>query len=105
LRFKTTLASFFLVLSTSSFALDGFNGKVNWLEPTYLPAVIKFTMDSGNSTCPAGTVLRWQKPDVENNKLVYSTLMAAMLSGKRVRFHFNDGDTACTGTHLHFLEN
>ncbi len=94
-----------LVASSNSYALEHFIGKVTFLEPTYLPSVIVFSMDIGNATCPSGAILKWQKADVENNKAVYSTLMAALMSGKKIRFHFNDGDTSCIGTYLHLLED
>ncbi|MET1257045.1 hypothetical protein [Aliikangiella maris] len=94
-----------VTLSTTSWALENITGKVTFLEPTYLPSTIVFSLDAGNATCPAGTYLKWQKSDVENNKAVYSTLLAAMMSRKRIKFHFNDGDTGCVGTHLHLLSD
>jgi hypothetical protein len=84
-------------------ALESFYGKVTTLEPSYLPNRVAFVMDTGNSTCPAGTWLIWVNADASNNKAVYATLLAAISAGKRVKFHINDGDTTCTGRHLHLL--
>lgn len=74
-----------LLASANAAALESFLGKVTTLEPTYLPGAITFTLDSGNATCPKGTWLKWSKTE-ENNKIVYSTLMAALASGKGFDF-------------------
>lgn len=100
---KICLSACFFMLSQPAYALEYFEGKVVALEPTYLPGTIAFHMDTGNSTCPAGKQLKWSKADIENNKAVYSTLLAAFMSGKRVRFYVNDGDNSCFGTHLHLI--
>ena len=105
MKLKLVISIILFSLSTTSWALESVMGKVTFLEATYLPATIVFSLDVGNTTCPSGKHLKWQKTDVENNKAVYSTLMAAMMSGKKVKFHFNDGDTNCVGTHLHLLAN
>lgn len=91
----------FMVLTNPVYALESFVGKVTAVEPTYLPGAVTFVMDNGNATRPAGTWLRWQATDTDNNKAIYSTLMTALVSGKSVRFHFNDGDTLCVGKFLH----
>lgn len=92
-----------LLASANAAALESFLGKVTTLEPTYLPGAITFRLDSGNATCPKGTWLKWAKTE-ENNKIVYSTLMAALASGKRIRFHMNDNDTECKGQYIHIVE-
>ena len=46
----------------------------------------------------------WKNADPENNKAVYATLMTALAADKNVRFHINDGDTTCTGKHLHLIK-
>lgn len=74
------------------------------LQPTYLPAVVTFSMTAGSSLCPAGTWLRWQNANTDNNKAVYATLLAAFTAGKGVRLYINDGDTTCTGVFLHVFE-
>lgn len=100
---KIILGISLAIVSTASVALESFVGKVTVVEPTYLPVAISFVMDTGSATCPAGTWLKWQKADQENNKAVYATLMAALVSGKQVRFHFNNGDSTCSGQFLHLL--
>jgi hypothetical protein len=88
---------------SASFALEAFVGKVVLLEPTYLPGLVTFMMDTGNSSCPSGTWLKWQKNDTQNNKAVYATLLTAVTSGKSVRFHINDGDRSCQGQYIHIM--
>jgi len=78
-------------------------GKVTILQPTYLPGLVSLQMDSGNATCPAGTWLEWGNPSTENNLAMHSTLMAAMIAGKRIHFIINDGDTSCRGQFVHLL--
>ncbi len=102
---KILLLMLFLTLSNSIQALEAFTGKVTTVEPTYLPGAVTFVMDVGNATCPAGTWLKWQKEDIENNKAVYSTFMAALMGGKRVTFIFNDADAMCVGQFLHLTNN
>lgn len=91
-------------LSTDVYALESFVGKVTVVEPTYLPTGVAFTMDTGNTACPAGTWLWWNKPDQQNNKAIYAALLAAMLTDKPVRFRINDGDAQCVGQYLHVLK-
>ncbi len=101
MKFKYTLILLLTVLSSSIHALEGFTGKVTVVEPSYLPGSISFKMSVGNSTCRAGAWLKWSNPDKDNNKAVYSTLMAALMSGKKVTFYIGNRDTTCKGRHLH----
>ena len=103
MKTKLIFLMFAITLSNSAHALEAFVGKVTTVEPTYLPGAVTFTMDTGNATCPAGRWLKWQKPDADNNKAVYSTLMTALVSGKKIRFHINDGDTNCVGQFMHLI--
>lgn len=91
--------------SFNAHSLEGFIGKVTYLEPTYMPGAIRFTVSGGNSTCPLGTAIKWSKEDVENNKVVYSTLLAAFMAGKSVRIYINDNDTSCNAQYIHLLPN
>lgn len=95
----------FSLVSVSSNALEWIKGKVTSIESTYLPGRIAFVLDSGSVSCPAGKVLFWQKTDAENNKVVYSTILAAMLSNKTVQLVINDGDTNCVGQYIYILNN
>ena len=102
---KTKLIFFFatIVWATRAIALQEFQGKVSTLEPSYMPGAVAFAMTTGNAACPAGTWIFWKNADAANNKAVYATLLAAQLGDKTVRFYINDGDTTCTGVHLHIL--
>lgn len=82
-------------------ALQTISGKVLLVEGTYMPGRVTFSMDAGNSTCPAGTWLTWSKTEVENNKAIYGLLMTALASGKKVNVFVNDGDTSCKGQYIH----
>lgn len=103
MKSKVILGIFLAIVSSTSFALEVFVGKVTILEPSYLPGTVAFQMDSGVPTCPSGTWLFWRNADQQNNKAVFATLMTALTTGKQVRFHINDGDTTCSGIHLHLL--
>jgi len=99
------LAALLGLVSVPGWALQSFEGTVKALEPTYLPGTVAFDMDAGNAACPAGKQLRWQKPDVENNKAVYSTVMAALISKNKIRVYINDNDSTCVIQYLHLLSN
>ncbi|MCL1124755.1 hypothetical protein [Shewanella surugensis] len=100
---KVFLMCITLLLSSNVMGVESFVGKITVLEPSYMPLSIAFHMDSGNATCPAGTQLRWSKTDTENNKVVYSTLLAAQMSGRKVKFYLSDDDS-CMGQYLHLLD-
>ena len=101
------LIKIFVVLATLTvssqtiLALESWEGKLTNLEPTYMPNNIRFHMDSGNSTCPAGKALKWDKDNTENHNVIYSTLLAAFLAGRTIKLYIQDGDTTCTGSFLH----
>jgi hypothetical protein len=99
----TCVGAVFVFACTSGMAMEQIIGKVTYVEPTYLPAIVQFTIDSGSTSCPVGQYLKWQKSDQSNNKAVYGTLLLALTTGKRVRLYVNDGDTTCTGQYLHVL--
>lgn len=86
-----------------SSALEVITGRVTVLEPTYLPGVVTFAMDTGTPLCKAGSWLIWRKADVSNNKAVYALLMTALATGKRIRFHVNEKDPECVGQYVHLL--
>ncbi|ACA85760.1 hypothetical protein Swoo_1472 [Shewanella woodyi ATCC 51908] len=96
--------SFFnlLLLSFSVESLERITGYVKVLEPTYMPNTISFSMSAGTASCPAGSWLKWSKTE-DNNKVAFSTLMAALMSGKKINLYFLDNDTTCTAQFLHLL--
>lgn len=96
-----------LVLASASFnshALELVTAKVTVLEPTYLPGSISFQIDKSTSRCPAGRWIKWSKSE-ENNKAVYSTLLAALSSQNRINLYFDESDTECKASYLHILRN
>jgi hypothetical protein len=103
MKLKSILTLFLMLMASRAMAIIVIEGKVTVLEPTYLPGFISFQMDSGTGACPTGTWLRWQNPDPQNNKAVYSTLLVALATGKKIRFIMNDGETGCVGRYLHAL--
>ena len=103
MKFKNLFLVLSLFVSLNVSALQVFEGKVLVLEPTQMPNAIYFTLSTGDSVCPSGGWLIWQNPDVNNNKTLYASLLAAMISNKTVRFHRHDANTTCTGAYLHIL--
>ncbi|OCY34594.1 hypothetical protein BFR75_02520 [Acinetobacter pittii] len=93
-------ASIFFV-SLNANATESFTGKVVALAPSYMPSYISFQLDSGSSTCPANQWLKWMKSDLDNMKIVYATLLAAISSGKLIRIYVNE---KCEGEYLHILQ-
>jgi hypothetical protein len=91
--------------SHTALALEVIVGHGVALEPTYMPGYISFEMDAGSASCPTGRWLLWKNPDTANNKAVYATLMQAMATGKKIRFHINDGDANCQGQYIHLLSD
>jgi hypothetical protein len=69
-----------------------------------MPNMVFVQLDTGSSVCPAGMWLPWKNADKDNNKAVYAGLLTALATGKSVRFHYGDGDTTCTGSYIHFMD-
>ncbi|TVZ41915.1 hypothetical protein P886_1266 [Alteromonadaceae bacterium 2753L.S.0a.02] len=101
---KTLLFGATVFVALDSTALEEIRGKIKVLEPTYLPASIRFHMDSGSPSCPAGHALDYSKSDTDNNLAVYSTLLAAFVGDQTVRIYIEDGDTTCMGKYVHILK-
>ncbi|SMF24248.1 hypothetical protein SAMN02745866_01572 [Alteromonadaceae bacterium Bs31] len=102
---KYVLLLVFMVCASKAWSLEVIVGKVTLIEATYLPQLITFTLDSGSENCPAGAWIRWEKESTENNLAVYSTLLAALLSGNKVRAHIEAGDTKCMVQYIHLLKS
>ena len=92
-----------LCFSLQALALENTVARVVRLEGTFMPSFIKFQLDGGTSTCGAYSWLTWQK-DGDNNKAVYATLLAALVSNKRVELYINNGDSSCTGQYIHLVD-
>jgi len=88
-----------------AFALQYISGHITQLEPTYMPDGIALTMDVGNTACPAGKWLWWANGGAagghQSSQAVYATMLAALLSGKKVDFIINDDDAGCKGQFFH----
>lgn len=109
-KLRTAVLSLFSVgllfgFSSAALALTSINGaKVTLVESSYMPTWISFQLDIGNTTCPAGTFVVWQK-DADNNKATYTLFIAALTSGRKINFIINDGDTTCKGQYIHLTNN
>lgn len=64
------------------------NGTVTWIEASYMPGVIVFTLSTGDTLCPAGTNLHWIASNVDNAQAVYATLLANLLSGRQIYVYY-----------------
>ena len=87
----------------SSDGNDIIEGEVLTLDATDMPSRIRFTMSSGVGACPSGSWLNWARADTENNKAVYSAVLTAFVSGRRVRFSVKESDASCTGQVIQLL--
>lgn len=92
-------------MSPGAYSLEELVGKVTYIEPTYMPNSIRFNIDGGNATCPAGKAITWDRSNIDNHQAVYSTLLASLMGAKTVRVYIDDGDTSCKGKYLHILAN
>ncbi|WP_422135467.1 hypothetical protein [Endozoicomonas sp. ALD040] len=102
---KKVIAVFLFLASPVVLAESTFNivGKVTAVEASYLPGKVTFQMETGHSVCPSSKWLKWEKND-ESNKIVYSTLMTALVSDKSIRLYINEGDDACSGRFIHLVK-
>lgn len=103
----TPIASFACAIAVASLlcagpaqaALQSMEGHVTSIETTYMPGAIALRLDVGTALCPVGKALWWATPahDATNVSTVYSTMLAALLSGKKVTFIVEDTDSGCSG--------
>ena len=99
---------YFFVLTVCFFcssanAVQWIKAKVTGIEVTYMPGSLRFSLDAGNTACPAGTQMVWQNPSADNNKVIHSTVLAAMLAGKKLNIVINDNDTTCVVRYVYIL--
>jgi hypothetical protein len=90
--FFATLA---IVLAPSAWAYEVVQSHVTIVESSYMPTQVFFQVDTGSTSCPAGTWLRWANATVDGNKAVFSLLLAAVNSGNRIQYFVTNGDTTC----------
>lgn len=91
------------VFCSSANAIQWIKGHVTGIEVTYMPTSLRFYLDAGNPACPAGTQMKWANPSAENNKVVHSTVLAAMLAGKKLNIVINDNDTTCIVQYVYIV--
>lgn len=101
LRYFFVFAMCFLCNSAN--AIQWIKGKVTGMEVTYMPAEVVFYLDTGNTACPTGKAMRWANASIENNKVIHSTVLAAMLAGKKLNVVINDNDTTCAVKYIYIL--
>lgn len=102
------MVRYFFVLAVCFFcssanAAQWIKAKVASIEVTYMPGSLRFYLDAGNTACPAGKEMKWQNASAENNKIIYSTVLAAMMAGKKLHVVINDNDTNCVVQYLYIL--
>ncbi len=104
---RSSLWSGALMLLVTAVALgnDEIKGNVTNVDMSYLPGMVAFKMDTGTATCPAGSWLRWQNTNTDNNKAAYAMLLEAFAIGKPVDFYYATGDSNCIGINLNLLNN
>lgn len=90
-------------LCNSANAHQWIKGGVTGIEVSFMPGALYFYLDAGNTACPAGKAMKWQNTSAENNKVIHSTVLAAMLAGKKLHVVINDNDTTCTVQYLYIL--
>jgi hypothetical protein len=95
--------------TTPASAIQYIAGRITQLEPTYMPDRIGLQMDSTNRAahpnCVAGNWLWWTNGSAaggtQNSQAVYATMLAALLSRKKVDFVVDDNDPGCNGRFFH----
>jgi hypothetical protein len=97
--FAFVLTVMALLVADKAHALQQLSGHITVLESTYMPTSISFQLDVGNAACPAGKWLKWT--NTASMQATYSTMLAALLAGRKVNFFINDNDATCTGQFFH----
>ena len=100
---KHIIVSLLLMTCCSANAIQWIKAKVTAMEVTYMPTKLLFSLDSGNTACPAGKMMSWENASAENNKVIHSTILAAMLAGKKVHVVINDNDANCIVRYVYIL--
>jgi hypothetical protein len=78
-----------LALCGPAHAWDYYVGsaQVQWIETSYMPSAIVFTIDVAAGSCAAGTSLHWNPANADNAKAVFAALVAARASGTQIRLY------------------
>jgi hypothetical protein len=99
----TLFAMIATVLAPAAWTLEVAQAHVAVVETTYMPSSITFQVDSGTTSCPIGTWLRWINGNVDNVKSAFALLLAAVNNGGRIQYFINNGDTTCQVQFLYAL--
>jgi hypothetical protein len=102
---KRFLGLFFAVgcYSQTAQALETAQAHVTQVEATYMPAEITFWVDTGTTSCPTGSLIKWINGSPDNVKSVFAMLIAALNSGNRIQYFVNNGDTTCQAQFIYGL--
>jgi hypothetical protein len=88
-------ALLFLYPGASRADVIAIEGHVTNVQATYMPVEFTFGLDAGNATCPVNFFFWFTNTDKEKTKAQYATILAALLSGKKVSAIY---DTAAVGS-------
>ena len=93
-----------LLLSSPVIAYDWAQiGIIKEVEPTYIPDSVQFKFDRDAGPCEQGAWLKWEGKTAEPNvnvQAIYSAVLAALMSGKRVKIYGTDD---CRLQYMHVL--
>lgn len=97
-----------LLLSTPAAAYDWtIETTLVVVEPTYVPEAVQFQIPVAAGSCAAGTWLKWNArgsdsaSKIANAQAILSIMVAAEMSGKRIRIMGNNA--GCTIDYIHLL--
>lgn len=96
------------LVSTNALAYDWqVETTVRLVQPTYMPNVVSFQLNDSAGECNSGAWMSWNaKGSTEmekhsNANAVYSTLMAALISGKKVSVYGNNSNCVVDFIHMY----
>lgn len=99
------IPTLFLVIGSGAYAANALV-QIKMIIPDYMPDQIRFSTDTDIGSCVSGVWLdRFGTGSDENtkresNKIVYSTLLAALMSGKKVNVYVNESNCQVTNLQL-----
>jgi hypothetical protein len=100
MKYKFAILIFLFGLVGEASAINNVVAQVMSVEPTYLPGSVSFQISPALPLCTSFHI--WSNADTSNNKAVYATLVAAMLSGKKIQAYSYE-NAPCNVVFLHLL--
>lgn len=73
------------------------SGKVTFIESSYMPLKIRFTMDHGDGVCGLNSSrpnLYWENSNADNNKAVFAMLLAAYIGQQNITLYYSDANSS-----------